>query len=99
MVQSLTQDAPLSPPLEPGQSRFEPPGYDGPRRKMVRTGGVLLARAILDNPGLLEHENSRLFTDPGVRQEVEDRRQRTSRDQPVICEQWDAPLLSPSGTC
>jgi hypothetical protein len=97
MVQSLTQDSPLSPPLEPGQSRFEPPGYDGPRRKMVGTGGVLLARAILDNPGLLQHEIWRLFTDPGVGQEMEDRRQVTSWDQLVVGEQWTDALLELAG--
>jgi hypothetical protein len=97
MVQALTRDPPLSPPLEPGQSRFEPPGYDGPRRKMVGTGGVLLARAILDNPGLLQHEIWRLFTDPGVGQEMEDRRQVTSWDQLVVGEQWTDALLELAG--
>jgi len=97
MVPALTQDPLLSPRLEPGQSRFEPPGYDGPRRKMVGTGGDLLARAILDNPGLLEHEIWRLFTDPGVGQQMEDHGWVTSWDQLVVGDQWTVALLELAG--
>lgn len=93
MVRSLAQEPPVSPPVEPGQSRYEPRGYRGPRRTMTGTGGDLLARAILNDPGLLEHEIWRLFTDPGVGQAMEDRRQITSWDQLVTGDQWTDALL------
>jgi Family of unknown function (DUF6493) len=93
MVRALAQDPPLSPPLEPGQPRFEPPGYDGPRREMAGTGGDRLAHALAGDPGLLEHEIWRLFTDPGVGQEMEDRHQVTSWDQLVVGDQWADALV------
>jgi hypothetical protein len=65
MVGALALRPPLSGPMppRPGQRMPEPIG----------TGGDLLARAILDDPGLLGHEVWRLFTDPGVGKEMEDR--------------------------
>ncbi len=87
MVQALT-------PLQPGESRFEPPGHHGPRREMIGTGGDRLAHALLGHPGLLEHEIWRLFTDPGVGQEMEDRHQVTSWDQLVVGDQWADALVS-----
>jgi len=94
MVQALTQDPPLSPPLQPGESRFEPPGHHGPRREMIGTGGDRLAHALAGHPGLLEHEVWRLFTDPGAGQEMEDRHQVTSWDQLVVGDQWADALVS-----
>jgi hypothetical protein len=63
MVWRLAQPPPLSGPI--------PAGYDQPMPEPAGTGGDLLARTILRDPGLLEHEIWRLFTDPGVGKEME----------------------------
>jgi Family of unknown function (DUF6493) len=94
MVRALAQDPPLSPPLEPGQSRFEGPEHAGPRREMAGTGGDRLALVLLGDPGLLEHEIWRLFTDPGVGKEMAGRDWVTSRDQLVVGDQWTEALVS-----
>ena len=93
MIRALTQDPPLSPPLEPGQSAFEPPGYDGPRHEMAGTGGDRLADRLAADPGLLEHEIWRLFTDPGAGQEMEGGRHVTSWDWLVVGDQWTDALV------
>lgn len=94
MVRALAQDPPLSPPLEPGQSRFVRPEYDGPKRELAGTGGDRLARALAGDPGLLEHEVWRLFTDPGAGQEMESGLQVTSWDQLVVGDQWTDALVA-----
>src|SRR5262249_30224764 len=63
MVSGLAQSPPLAGPV--------PAGFGEPMPEPAGTGGDLLARAILDDPGLLEHEIWRLFTDPGVGKEME----------------------------
>jgi hypothetical protein len=63
MVRGLAQSPPLSGPI--------PTDFGEPMPEPAGTGGDLLARAILDDPGLLEHEIWRLFTDPGVGKEME----------------------------
>jgi hypothetical protein len=63
MVRTLTQSPPLSGPV--------PTGGGQPMPEPAGTGGDRLARRILGDPGLLEHEIWRLFTDPGVGREME----------------------------
>ena len=94
MVRALTQVPPVSPPLEPGQSRFERPGYAGPRRTMAGTGADQLALVLLGDPGLLEHEVWRLFSDPGVGKEMADSNPVTSWDRLVVGDQWADALVS-----
>jgi Family of unknown function (DUF6493) len=94
MVGSLTQDPPVSPPLRPDEPRFERAGHTGPRPAMAGTGGDLLARVLLGDPGLLDHEIWRLFTDPGVGHQMEDRRWVTSWDQLVAGDQWTDALVA-----
>jgi hypothetical protein len=86
MVKALAQDPPLSGPMPTryGQRVPEPAG----------TGGDLLARVILEDPGLLEHEIWRLFTDPGVGKEMED---SIAWGQLRVGEQWAGALLELSG--
>ena len=82
MVRGLAQSPPLSGPMPTrgGERMPEPTG----------TGGDLLARAILADPGLLEHEIWRLFTDPGVGKEMED---FISWGQLRVGDQWADALL------
>ncbi len=64
MVRGLSQWPPLSGPM--------PTRGGEPMPEPIGSGGDVLARAILDDPGLLEHEIWRLFTDPGVGKEMAD---------------------------
>jgi hypothetical protein len=82
MVRRLAQSPPLSGPMPTrgGEHMPEPAG----------SGGDLLARAILRDPGLLEHEIWRLFTDPGVGKEMDD---RISWGQLRVGEQWADALI------
>jgi hypothetical protein len=86
MVRALAQSPPLSGPMppRPGQRMPEPTG----------TGGDLLARAILADPGLLEHEIWRLFTDPGAGKEME---ARLFWGRLTYGEQWADALLELAG--
>ncbi|HTR91632.1 MAG TPA: DUF6493 family protein [Trebonia sp.] len=63
MAGGLAQDPPLSGPMPSRTNRVVP--------ELIGSGGDLLARAILDDRGLLEHEIWRLFTDPGVGKAME----------------------------
>jgi hypothetical protein len=82
MVRGLAQSPPLSGPMPTrgGERMPEPTG----------TGGDLLARAIRADPGLLEHEIWRLFTDPGVGKEMES---SISWGQLRVGDQWTDALL------
>ena len=86
MVTGLAQSPPLSGPMPTrgGERMPEPAG----------TGGDVLARAILDDPGLLEHEIWRLFTDPGVGKEME---RAISWGYLTLGEQWTDALLELAG--
>ena len=88
MVGALLQDPPVDPPLRPGEGRYEPAGYDGPRRRMTGTGGDQLAAVLRARPDLLKHELWRLFTDPGVGKEMERYSFATSWDKLAYGDQW-----------
>ena len=86
MVWRLAQPPPLSGPI--------PAGYDQPMPEPAGTGGDLLARAILRDSGLLEHEVWRLFTDPGVGKEMES---AIGWGRLTVGEQWADALLELAG--
>jgi Family of unknown function (DUF6493) len=86
MVTGLAQSPPLSGPI--------PTRFGEPMPEPAGTGGDLLARAILDDPGLLEHEIWRLFTDPGVGKEMEG---GIAWGELRLGEQWADALLELAG--
>lgn len=85
MVRGLAQSPPLSGPM--------PTRFGQPMPEPAGTGGDLLARAIVDDTGLLEHEIWRLFTDPGVGKEMEG----DIWWQLTLGEQWTDALLELAG--
>ena len=86
MVWRLAQPPPLAGPI--------PAGYGQPMPEPSETGGDLLARTILRDPGLLEHEIWRLFTDPGVGKEMEG---GIGWGRLLLGEQWADALLELAG--
>lgn len=86
MASGLAQSPPLSGPI--------PTRFGEPMPEPAGTGGDLLARAILDDPGLLEHEIWRLFTDPGVGREMEG---GLAWGELRVGEQWADALLELAG--
>lgn len=82
MVRGLAQTPPLSGPMRPR------PGQPPPRP--IGTGGGALARAIRADGRLVDREIWRLFTDPGVGREME---QRIYWGRLVCGEQWTDALL------